>query len=125
MYFPIQNKPIRTVLKWQVYASLVLAVLSGIWFGYHGAVSALLGGLVNVTAGYVYGRFASRRSKGQTAGEVLRCLFRAEASKIILIVMQLALVMMFYREVVPLVFLGVFVVTVLMFSMAIIVPDNN
>jgi ATP synthase protein I len=92
--------------------------------GYHGAVSALLGGLVNVTAGYVYGRFASRRSKGQTAGEALRTLFRAEASKIILIIMQLALVMMFYRDVVPLAFFGAFVVTVLMFGMAIIVREN-
>lgn len=124
MAFLIENKPIRTVLKWQLYASLVLAVLGGIWFGHHGAVSALLGGLVNVTAGYVYGRFASRRSKGQTAGEALRSLFRAEASKIILIVMQLALVMMFYKEVVALVFIGSFVVTVLMFSMAILVRDN-
>jgi ATP synthase protein I len=124
MAFLIENKPIRTVLRWQLYASLVLAGLGWIGFGYHGAVSALLGGLVNVTAGYVYGRFASRRSKGQTAGEALRSLFRAEASKIILIVMQLALVMMLYREVVPLAFIGAFVVTVLMFSMAIIVPDN-
>jgi ATP synthase protein I len=124
MAFLIENKPIRTVLRWQLYASLVLAGLGWIGFGHHGAVSALLGGLVNVTAGYVYGRFASRRSKGQTAGEVLRSLFRAEASKIILIVMQLALVMMLYREVVPLAFIGAFVVTVLMFSMAIFVRDN-
>jgi ATP synthase protein I len=124
MAFQLENKPIRTVLRWQLYASLVLAGLGWIWFGHHGAVSAFLGGLVNVTAGYVYGRFASRRSKGQTAGEVLRSLFRAEASKIILIVMQLALVMMLYRDVVPLAFIGAFVVTVLMFSMAIIVRDN-
>ena len=124
MALQIENKPIRTVLKWQFYASLVLAALGGIWFGHHGAVSAFLGGLVNVTAGYVYGRFASRRGKGQTAGEALRSLFRAEASKIILIVMQLALVMMFYKEVVALAFIGSFVVTVLMFSMAILVRDN-
>ncbi len=124
MAFLIENKPIRTVLKWQLYASLMLAGLGWVWFGHHGAVSALLGGLVNVTAGYVYGRFASRRRKGQTAGDVLRSLFRAEASKFILIFGQLGLVMMLYREVVPLLLLGSFAVTVLMFSMAIMVRDN-
>ncbi len=125
MAFLIDNKPIRTVLRWQLYASLALAVLGGIWFGHHGAVSALLGGLVNVTAGYAYGRFASRRNKGQTPGDVLRSLFRAEASKFILIFGQLGLVMMLYKDVMPLVLIGSFTVTVLMFGMAIIVRDSD
>ena len=120
----LENKPIRTVFRWQLYASLVLALVGGIWIGHDGALSALLGGLVNVTSGYVYGWFASKRSKGNTAGEVLRTLFRAEASKIILIVMQLALVMMIYKDVVPLALIGTFVITVMMFSMAIIVREN-
>lgn len=124
MAFWIENKPIRTVLKWQLYASLVLCALGWLWGGVHGAISALLGGLVNVTAGFVYGRFASRRSKGQTAGDVLRSLFRAEASKFILIFGQLGLIMMLYKDVMPLLLLGSFAVTVLMFSMAIIVRDN-
>ena len=124
MALRLENKPIRTVLRWQLYASLVLALVGGIWIGHDAALSALLGGLVNVTSGYVYGLFASKRSKGNTAGEVLRTLFRAEDSKIILIVMQLALVMMIYKDVVPLAFIGSFVVTVMMFGMAIIVREN-
>jgi ATP synthase protein I len=120
----IESKPIRTVLRWQLYASLVLALVAGLWQGHQGAVSALLGGLVNVTAGLFFGWIVSRRSKGATAGEILRTLFRAEAGKVILIVIQLWLVLSIYKDVVPLVFIGSFMVTVLIFSAAIFVRDN-
>jgi F0F1-type ATP synthase assembly protein I len=51
---PLKTKPIRTVLVWQLVATLAMAVIAALWAGGHGAMSALLGGLVNVAAGVVY-----------------------------------------------------------------------
>ncbi len=51
---PLKTKPIRTVLKWQVIATAVVAAIAGWWAGGHGAISAVLGGIVNLAAGVVY-----------------------------------------------------------------------
>jgi ATP synthase protein I len=119
----IEGRPIRTVLRWLVYATVVSALIAGLWQGYHGAVSALLGGLINFTAGVAYGWVASR-SSSRTAGETLRALFRAEASKIMLIVVQLWLVLGSYKQVVPAAFFGTFILTVVLFSMAFFVRER-
>jgi ATP synthase protein I len=50
-------------------------------------------------------------------------MFRAEAGKILAIIVQLWLVLSTYREVVYVAFFGAFVVTVIVFSMAILVGD--
>ena len=52
MFFGVRSRPIRTILRWQliVTAALTLVVASLLW-GMHGAVSAALGGLVNVVGG--------------------------------------------------------------------------
>jgi ATP synthase protein I len=50
-------------------------------------------------------------------------MFRAEASKILVIVLQLWLVLATYRDVVPAAFLAAFVITVLLFGVALLVRD--
>lgn len=119
----IEGKPIRTVIRWLCWATVVSALVAGFWQGYHGAVSALLGGLVNLVAGAVFGWVATRSSVG-TAGETLRALFRAEASKIALIVIQLWLVLAYYKQIVPAAFFGTFALTVVVFSMALFVRER-
>ena len=98
-------------------------LLAGFWLGLHAAVSAMLGGLVNFTAGAVSGILATHGGK-RTAGEALLGLFRAEAVKVALIVAQLWLVLANYEQLVPGVFFGTFVLTVIFFSMAILVRDR-
>jgi ATP synthase protein I len=121
---PLKTKPIRTVLKWQLVATAVITAIAGVWDGRHGAVSALLGGSINVVAGAAYalllGMGAARIAD---AGTSLLAMFRAEAGKILLIIAQLWLVLSLYKDVVPLAFFGAFVVTVVVFSMAILVRD--
>lgn len=116
----IEGKPIRTVLRWQVYATAASMLIAGYWFGLHGALSALLGGLINVTAGAVFGWVATR-SRKRTAGEALVGLMRAETGKVALIVVQLWLVLVHYKQLVPAPFFGTFIMTVILFSMAIFV----
>ena len=116
--------PIRTVLRWQLIATGVLALVAGLVWGFHGALSAVLGGAVNVVAGGVYGWRVSR-GEARTAGEAVATLFRAWGMKVLLIVLQLLLVMQFYKDIVHAAFLAAFVVTVAVFSAAITVRDDK
>ncbi len=117
------SKPIRTVFRWQLFATLALAVLGGILAGTHGALSAVLGGLVSLCAGWASAKVASR--KADSAGGVLVTALKAEAVKLGLIVVLLWLVLAAYREVVVPAFVGSFVATVLIFSMAFFVREHK
>ena len=121
---PLKTRPIRTVLRWQLIATAVVAAIAGAWVGWHGAVSAMLGGFVNVAAGVAYALILGlgvARSTGP--GMSLVAMFRAEAGKILLIVGLLWLVLSVYKDVVPVAFFSAFVLTVVIFSMAIVVRD--
>jgi len=119
---PLSTKPIRYVLKWQALATLAIAAVAGIWAGVHGALSAMLGGFVNLAACVVYA-FVLGLSKPTSAGATVVTLFRAEASKIVVIVLQLWLVLANYRDAVLPAFFAAFIVTVFMFGMALLVRD--
>jgi ATP synthase protein I len=98
----------------------------GNYRGGHGAISAALGGLVNVVAGVTYGWLLGWRL-GKTgvpdAGSSMVAMFRAEAGKILVIVGGLWLALATYHDVVLPAFFTAFVLTVIVFSMAIIVRE--
>lgn len=123
---PLKTKPYRTVLRWQVIATVAVAAIAGAAAGWHGALSALLGGAINVVAGVVYAVLLGL-GLGTTgipsAGTSLVAMFRAEAGKILLIVGGLWGVLSVYRDVVPIAFFSAFVLTVVVFSMAFFVRD--
>ena len=119
---PLSTKPIRYVLKWQALATLAIAAIAGIWAGVHGAVSAVLGGVVNLSACVVYA-FVLGLGKPASAGATVVALFRAEASKVLVIVLQLWLILATYRDVVLPAFLATFVITVFLFGVALLVRD--
>jgi ATP synthase protein I len=122
MFNRITSKPIRTVLRWQVYATVAVATAAGLWAGWHGAMSAVLGGLVNQTADLAYALLVSGGGI-RTAGATLRTLFRAEAVRVLLIVFLLGAVLSAYEAVNhPVLFLS-FVVSVIVFRMAILVKE--
>lgn len=118
-----KSKPVQTVLRWQLYVTLVGAAVAGIWIGQRGFVSALLGGLVNVVAHLVYAWVVSI-SDTRSPGAVLRTMIRAEASKIALIIAQIWLVLTTYKNVAALVFFLTFIVTVMAFSLAFAVKEK-
>ena len=122
MVFKPLMKPIRTVLRWQLIVTVVLSLLALILWGAHGAVSAALGGLVNLVAGGVYGWRVSQ-SEARTAGEALRTMMKAEGMKIVLIIAGLWLVLATYKEIVHAAFFVAFVITVGIFAAAIAVRD--
>ena len=98
-------------------------LIAAIWMGLHGALSALAGGLINFTAGAVFGVIATH-SRKRTAAEALVAMMRAEAVKVVLIVAQLWLVLASYKQLLAGPFFGTFILTVIFFSMAFFVPDR-
>jgi len=119
---PLSRKPYVAVLKWQALVTGGLALVAGLWAGGHGALSALLGGLVNITAGVVYAVIVLARGP-VTAGRTMTTLLRAEGSKILVILAQLWIVLATYHDVVLPAFLAAFVITVLLSSVALFVRD--
>lgn len=117
------SKPIRTVFRWQILATAALAGLGAVLAGAHGALSAALGGLVSVCAGLASALVATR--KADSAGGVLVVALKAEAVKLGVIAVLLGMVLASYAEVVMAAFLGSFVATVLIFSMAFFVREHN
>ena len=122
MVFKPLMRPIRTVLRWQLIVTVVLSLLALILWGAHGAVSAALGGLVNLVAGGIYGWRVSQ-SEARTAGEALRTMMKAEGMKVVLIIAGLWLVLANYKEIVHAAFFIAFVITVGIFAAAIAVRD--
>jgi ATP synthase protein I len=116
--------PLRTVLRWQLIVTAVLTLLAGVLAGAHGAVSAALGGAISVGAGWASAQVASR-GKADSAGGVLVTAFKAEGIKIGLIAILLWLVLATYAEVVVLAFLGSFMATIVIFSMAFFVREYD
>jgi ATP synthase protein I len=121
--FKIESKPLRTVLRWQLYATAAMALGAGTIAGMHGAFSAVLGGIVSWAAGLVFAVMVSG-GRVRTAGEALRILFRAEASKIMLIIILLWLVLTTYQEVVPVAFFAAFIVSVLVSQAVMLVSET-
>jgi ATP synthase protein I len=119
---PLSTRPIRNVLKWQAIATAAIAAVAGAAAGMHGALSAVLGGVVNLAACVVYAVVLGWATPA-TPGGTVAALFRAEACKILVIVLQLWLVLTAYRDVVLTAFFAAFLVTVLLFRMALLVHD--
>ena len=110
--------------RWQVIATAMLTLVALLPWGWDGALSAALGGVVNITAGWVYGWRVSQ-GEARTAGEALRTMLRAEAFKVLLIVAGLGLVLANYGDIVHGAFFATFVITVGVFAAAIAVPDTD
>jgi ATP synthase protein I len=118
------RKAIRTVLRWQLAATAAVALVAGYWVGEHGALSAVLGGAVSLSAGWVSAMVAAI-GKTQSAGGILVGALRAEAVKIGLMVILVGAVLTIYKDVVVIAFLGTFMATAAIFSMAFFVREYD
>ena len=124
MQFRPLPRPIRIVLKWQVIATASLTLAAALLWGMNGAISAALGGAVNIVAGGVYG-WRAAQGEARTGGEALRTIFRAEAIKVLLIFVGLLVVLRNYSGIVHVAFFATFVITIGVFAAAIAVRDTE
>ena len=111
---------IRAVLKYQAIFTILIALVIGSIGGVHWGISALLGGLISLLGGLTYSAMLSRVGRG-SAEDALVGMIRAESAKILVIVLLLWLVFASYEQVFAAGFIGTFIVTTLIFSLAIFI----
>ena len=116
------RKPVLTVLRWQLAATATLVIGAALISGTHGAVSALAGGLISISAGLAAAWVASLGGAKSAGGVVLGAV-RAEVLKLVLAVALLWLVLVNYSDAVVGALIASFVVTLLIFSMAFFVRE--
>jgi ATP synthase protein I len=97
-------------------------VVAGLVSGIHGALSAFFGGFVCIAGGFAY-LVVGSLGRSRTAGGALRIMLRAEAVKIGSILGLLGLVFAVYKDVIAIEFIGSFIVSVIISTMAIAVPE--
>ncbi len=114
----------RPVFGSQVLATIIIASIAAWFAGVHGAISAALGGLISITAGLAF-VLLTARNKVRSAGEVLIVALKAEAAKLFLAILLLLLVLTLYQDVVIVGLIGSFVVSILIFSLALFALDKT
>ncbi|MDT8363084.1 MAG: ATP synthase subunit I [Nitrosomonas sp.] len=120
----IKNVQLRTVIRWQIVYSVVIAIFLSMIAGFHGAISGFLGALVSAGAASVYAVVVSRH-KGFSASGTLRTALRAEMLKILTIIFLLWAVLTHYQNVNPVIFISSFIIAVIITSMALFVPEKT
>lgn len=89
------------MLKIQLVATLAVALVMYFVAGVHAALSAVFGGLSVVVGAYVASLVAKRGANKTEASAILINLLKAEAVKILLIIVILVIVFSFYKQLVP------------------------
>jgi len=79
----------KQTAKWQFISTLTVAFLAYWFAGLPGTVSALIGGGAVLTGGFVASRIAKRSEDSADSGAILVNVLKAEATKILIIVLLL------------------------------------
>lgn len=106
----------RAAMRLQAIVTAAAVLLSGWFAGVHGAVSALLGGLIGIAGSLAFARIATK-SKAKSADDVLVSALKAEGVKLSLMIGLLIGVLMAYREAVVGVLVATFVASAVLFGM--------
>ncbi|GEM_PF-2123114 len=123
MIVRITSKPMRVALGWQVIATIVLGLGAGLIWDVTAAKSALLGATINMVADLGYALMTSVGPRVTSAGNVLRKMLRAEAVRLIVLLVLMGWTLSNVKSLNHLIFLIAFGVSVLVFRMAIFVKD--
>lgn len=89
------------MLKIQLIATLAVAVVMFLFFGLHAAISAVLGGTSVLVGAYLASVVAQRGVGNTDATAILVNLLKAEAVKILVIIVLLVVIFSFYKQLVP------------------------
>jgi len=101
----MQNNKTTTVYKqmakWQILATLAVAIAAGFFVGIHGALSAIAGGFAAIAGGFAASIIARRseqnkEAKNKEAAAILVSLLKAEAVKILTIIILLFITFKIY-----------------------------
>jgi len=87
------------MLRWQLIATVAIAIISLTISGMHACISAILGGFSVIAASFLASKVAQRNNK--EASVILINMLKAEAIKILLIVVLLFITFKVYKQLVP------------------------
>lgn len=110
------GRAFRIAIVWQSIATVMVAAVAGELVGLQGLLSAMLGGGIGIVGVLVFALMSGRTAP--SAGLALRVALRAEAAKIVAIVILLWLSFAAYRDIVVLAFMLTFIVSVLLAGIA-------
>ncbi len=89
------------MLRVQTTATLAVAILAVFISGLHAAISALAGGGVVILSAFIASRIAERSANKKDASAILVNLLKAEAVKILCILVLLFVTFKVYKQLVP------------------------
>jgi ATP synthase protein I len=119
----VRSKPVRTVLRWQSIVTVAIALASWPLAGAGGAVSAALAGSINLIAGLAFFAVASL-GRLDSAGATVERAVRAEASKVLVIIAALWIVLSTFKGIVFVPFVIAFALTALLPAVALLVHED-
>ena len=119
-WFQVPRKPILSVIRWQAVATVLFAVLAGYAWGGHGALSAALGGLISIVGAITFLLVASRGKPTSPAGGLYVAL-KAQGAKVGVMLFLLLVALLAYESVAVLALIATFLITVVIFSLALFV----
>lgn len=119
----VTRRPVRWALAAQSAVTVAAAALSWVLAGATAAWSALLGGAVAVLGSLVYALVAARPVDAAPF-DALRRLIRAQAAKVLVVVVLLWTVFKFHAAAHTAAFFVTFVLAILAFSVAALVRDR-
>ncbi|MDO8414514.1 MAG: ATP synthase subunit I [Gallionellaceae bacterium] len=105
MYNTTISRAVHKAARWQLIATALVALALLAFAGVHAALSALLGG-ASVIAGCYAGVAVTGSSGNTNPGALLVTLLKAEAIKIVVIVLLLFVIYRYYAGLVPLALIG-------------------
>lgn len=116
------GRAFRRTMIWQGVATIIVALLAALLAAGAGFLSAVVGGGIGVAGLWVFAWMSTRQTPG--SGGIVRTALRAEAAKVIVIVLLLWLAFAVYREMVVPAFFGAFMVSILLSGVAFAVSDE-
>jgi ATP synthase protein I len=118
------NQAYKKAARWQLIVTLTFCIVYLLFSSVNAAISCLMGGLVALTGGYA-GVLMTRRRVAQSAGSVLIVLLKAEATKIMVICLQLLVIFKLYNGLVPMALIGGLAASVLVAGAGLGVVGTN
>ena len=89
------------MLRVQIIATLAVAVIALLISGLHAGLSALAGGGAVIISAFIASKVAERTAKNEDASAILINLLKAEAVKILCILVLLFVTFRLYKQLVP------------------------
>lgn len=116
----------KQAAKWQSASTIAIAFLAYWMTGLPGAISAIIGGGAVLAGGFVASRIARSSENSLNSGAVLVGLLKAEAAKILMIVLLLWIGFAVYAErMVPLALISALAAAALLSGTAIFALDKK